>query len=96
MYTNLDSLRGMPEKVGPLRSHDLNHGQWLDQRAREMAFEGHDPKVLIIGAGQSGLDVAARLKYSDVSTLVVERNTRIGDNWRNRYQSLCLHDPVCE
>lgn len=96
MYTNLESLRGMPEKVGPLRNFEPSHGQWLEQRAKEMAFEDHDPKVLIIGAGQSGLGVAARLKYSDVSTLVVERNARIGDNWRNRYQSLCLHDPVCE
>jgi len=27
---------------------------------------------------------------------VVEKNPRIGDNWRNRYEALCLHDPVCE
>jgi len=96
VYTNLDSLRGMPSKVGPLRNHELNHGQWLDQRAREMAFEDSDPKVLIIGGGQSGLDVAARLKYSDVPALVIEKNGRIGDNWRERYQALCLHDAVCK
>ena len=95
VYTNLESLKGMPYKVGPLRNPESNHGEWLDQRAKEIAFEGTDPKVLIIGGGHSGLDVAARLKYQDVPTLVVEKNARIGDNWRNRYQALCLHDPVC-
>jgi len=53
-----------------------------------------DPKVVVIGGGQSGLDVAARLKLLDIPTLVVERQQRIGDQWRNRYQALCLHDPV--
>ncbi len=27
-------------------------------------------------------------------TIVLERNARAGDNWRRRYKSLCLHDPV--
>ena len=27
-------------------------------------------------------------------TLVIEKNERPGDSWRNRYKSLCLHDPV--
>ena len=45
--------------------------------------------------GHSGLDVAARLKYLGVKTLIVERNPRVGDNWRNRYEGLCLHDYVC-
>lgn len=43
----------------------------------------------------SGLSVAARLKFLGINTLVVEKNERIGDNWRNRYDSLCLHDSVC-
>jgi putative flavoprotein involved in K+ transport len=29
-----------------------------------------------------------------VSHLVIEKNPRAGDSWRNRYKSLCLHDPV--
>ena len=29
-----------------------------------------------------------------MSTLVVEKNNRVGDNWRSRYRSLVLHDPV--
>ena len=96
LYTNLEELKGFPEKVGPLRNHLPNHGKWLAQREREKEFVDADPKVLIVGGGQSGLDVAARLKFLDIPALVVEKNERIGDQWRNRYQALCLHDPVCE
>ena len=96
VYTNLEDLKGFPEKIGALRNPDPNHGHWEEDRNREKEFEKSDPVVLIIGGGQSGLDVAARLKSLDVSTLVVERNERIGDNWRNRYDALCLHDVVCK
>ena len=50
---------------------------------------------MIIGAGQSGLDVGARLKFVDIPTLILDKNPRVGDQWRNRYKALCLHDPVC-
>lgn len=29
-----------------------------------------------------------------VPTLIVDRNHEIGDNWRNRYHQLVLHDPI--
>ena len=29
-----------------------------------------------------------------VSSLIIDRNPRVGDNWRNRYHQLVLHDPV--
>lgn len=48
----------------------------------------------VAGAGQGGLTLAARLKQLDVSTLLIDRNSRIGDNWRNRYHQLVLHDSV--
>jgi putative flavoprotein involved in K+ transport len=38
--------------------------------------------------------LGARLKRLGVPTIIVERNPRPGDSWRNRYKSLCLHDPV--
>ncbi|KAG6839710.1 hypothetical protein C0991_012404 [Blastosporella zonata] len=94
VYTNLEDLKGFPEKIGPLRNAAPNHGKWVEDRKREAEFADKSPVVLIVGGGQSGLEVAARLKALDVSTLVVEKNQRIGDNWRNRYDALCLHDPV--
>ncbi|KAI0917747.1 hypothetical protein AcV7_007077 [Taiwanofungus camphoratus] len=94
IYTNLEDLKGFPEKIGPHRNFLPNHGKWRSQREREKAFVDADPKVLVVGGGQSGLDIAARLKFLDVPTLVVERNPRIGDQWRGRYEALCLHDPI--
>ncbi|KAJ7761821.1 hypothetical protein B0H16DRAFT_539958 [Mycena metata] len=94
MYTNLEDLKGFPEKIRGLRNPAPNHGKWEKARQQSISFEGEDPIVLIIGGGHSGLDLAARLKYLDVRTLVIERNARIGDNWRSRYEALCLHDPV--
>lgn len=36
--------------------------------------------------GQAGLNVAARLQSLGVSNLIIDKNERIGDNWRNRYR----------
>ena len=52
------------------------------------------PSDKIIGAGQAGLTIAARLKMLDIKSLIVDREDRIGDNWRTRYHQLVLHDPV--
>ena len=38
--------------------------------------------------------LGARLKQLGVPTIVVEKNARPGDSWRNRYRTLVLHDPV--
>ena len=95
IFTTLDGLKGFPEKIGPLRNHEANHGKWEAQRAKEVLFEDADPTVLIVGGGHSGLDVAVHLKALGVTNLVIEKNPRIGDNWRTRYEALCLHDPVC-
>ena len=94
--TNLEDLKDYPEAIGPHRNPLPNHGKWADQRRRETAFEGKEPEVLIIGGGQNGLDVAARLKNLGVSNLIIEKQPRVGNQWRTRYEALCLHDPVCE
>lgn len=96
IFTHLDGLKGFPEKIGALRNAQPNHGKWEAEREKEARFEDKDPVVLIVGGGHSGLAVAARLKALDVPALVIEKNPRIGDNWRTRYEALCLHDPVCE
>ena len=96
IYTNLQSLLGYPEKVGALRNSLPDRGSWADQRRKEIEFEGVEPYVVILGGGQSGLDLGARLKFLDVPTLILEKNPRVGDQWRNRYRAFSLHDPVCE
>lgn len=36
--------------------------------------------------GQAGLNTAARLQAMGMSCLIVDKNSRIGDNWRHRYR----------
>ena len=52
------------------------------------------PFVLIIGGGQSGLGLGAQLSDCGVPYLIVDKYPRVGDQWRSRYDSLVLHDPV--
>ena len=49
---------------------------------------------MIVGGGQGGIALGARLRRLGVPTIIVEKNARPGDSWRKRYKSLCLHDPV--
>ncbi len=48
----------------------------------------------MVGGGHAGLSVAARLAQPGVDTLIVDREERIGDNWRKRYHALVLHNQV--
>ncbi|KIM76995.1 hypothetical protein PILCRDRAFT_796588 [Piloderma croceum F 1598] len=94
VFTNLENLKGFPEKIGALRNYEASPGNWSENRKRETEFENDEPAVLIVGGGQCGLGLAARLKNLDVTSLVVEKQPRVGDQWRKRYKTLCLHDPV--
>ncbi|KAK4101166.1 oxidoreductase-like protein [Parathielavia hyrcaniae] len=100
LFTTLESVKGMGEKTGPRRELGVEHGalegrrNWTERRRAEREFEEGDPDGLIIGAGQAGLSVAARLKMLSIPTLVIEKNKTVGDNWRKRYPQLVLHNPV--
>jgi putative flavoprotein involved in K+ transport len=102
LLTTLAELKGHEESAGPGRPMGAEHGAnpdrrtWLEQREREAAELGYEtqPEVVIVGGGQGGIALAARLRQLRVPTIVVERNERPGDSWRKRYKSLCLHDPV--
>ncbi|MEL6433123.1 MAG: NAD(P)/FAD-dependent oxidoreductase [Pseudomonadota bacterium] len=52
------------------------------------------PHVLIVGGGQGGLALGAQLSDLGISYLIVDKYPRVGDQWRSRYKSLVLHDPV--
>jgi len=100
LLTALHELKGLEEStganrpVGQVHSRDFKGPNWLDQRQHSAAFTDREPTVLVIGAGQAGLSIAARLTVLGIDTLVIEKNPRIGDNWRNRYHALTLHNQV--
>ena len=100
LFTSMHELKGHEETIRARRPRGVEHGgkpgrkNWADRREALRNFEDTEPTVLILGAGQGGLTVAARLKQLGVESLIVDRNQRIGDNWRNRYHQLVLHDPV--
>ena len=95
LFTLLEGIKGHPECLGALRNPIPDHGMWTEKRRREMNFEDGEPAVVIIGAGHTGLEFAARMKVLGIPALVLEKNKRVGDNWRGRYESLSLHNPVC-
>jgi putative flavoprotein involved in K+ transport len=102
VLTTLQAIKGHEEKRGPNRERGTTHGAirgriaWGEARAEERAALGRtqQPFCLIIGGGQGGIALGARLKRLGVPALVVDRLAKPGDTWRSRYQSLCLHDPV--
>jgi thioredoxin reductase len=100
LLTALEELEGFEERVGKSRptgqsySRDFRGPNWLDLRRSAAAFVDADPAVLVVGAGQAGLCIAARLAQLGVDTLLVDRWPRVGDNWRKRYHALTLHNQV--
>ncbi|MEM8570560.1 MAG: NAD(P)/FAD-dependent oxidoreductase [Pseudomonadota bacterium] len=102
LLTSMVELRGYEEPRGFARALGAKHGAgrnrttWLEERQAEEADLGYgtQPYCLIVGGGQGGIALGARLRQLGVPTIIVERNDRAGDSWRNRYKSLCLHDPV--
>jgi putative flavoprotein involved in K+ transport len=103
LLTAMRELKGFEEPSGRRRPLGAHHGHghadprnWLERRRDEEAELGitTQPYCLIVGGGQGGLGLAARLKRLGVPTLIVDKAERPGDQWRSRYKSLCLHDPV--
>jgi len=102
LLTAMTELRGYEEPAGARRAAGIEHRAakgrrtWLDLRedtARTLGIE-QQPYCLVVGGGQGGLALGARLKRLGVPTLIVDAHARPGDAWRNRYRSLYLHDPI--
>ncbi len=102
LLTAATELKGFEEKSGPKREKGVAHGieqgrrSWRERKEEEEAELGksQQPYCLVVGGGQGGIGLGARLKRIGVPTIIIDKHERPGDQWRNRYKSLHLHDPV--
>ncbi|MEI4473600.1 NAD(P)/FAD-dependent oxidoreductase [Frigidibacter sp. MR17.24] len=102
LLTALQELKGFEENRGPRRPMGAEHGAqknrltWKERRAAEEQSLGRDtqPYAVIVGGGQGGIALGARLRQLGVPAIVLDKHERPGDQWRSRYKSLCLHDPI--
>ncbi|AXF16539.1 NAD(P)/FAD-dependent oxidoreductase [Paraburkholderia caledonica] len=102
LLTTMAELKGHEEPKGPKRPMGAEHGarrdrtSWKERREAELDTLGtsEEPYCLIVGGGQGGIGLGARLRQLGVPTIIIDKNERPGDAWRKRYKTLCLHDPV--
>jgi putative flavoprotein involved in K+ transport len=102
LLTTMQELKGHEERKGPKRVLGAMHGSepdtrsWAEKRLDEERTMGYSeqPYIVVVGGGQGGIALGARLRQLQVPAIVIDRHERPGDQWRKRYKSLCLHDPV--
>jgi putative flavoprotein involved in K+ transport len=102
LLTTMTELKGHEEPKGFKRPMGAEHGahtdrtSWKENREAEQETLGYEkqPYCLIVGGGQGGIALGARMRQLGVPTIIVDKNEKPGDAWRARYKSLCLHDPV--
>jgi putative flavoprotein involved in K+ transport len=101
VMTGVEDLKGHERALGSRRPTGPRHEagattqrNWKDKREDARAYADREPEVVILGAGQGGLALAANLRLMGVDALILEKSERVGDGWRRRYHSLVLHDPV--
>ncbi|MCV7359528.1 flavin-containing monooxygenase [Mycolicibacterium fluoranthenivorans] len=102
LLTTLQELKGHEEHKGVTRTLGAVHGSdpdtrsWAEKRLDEERTLGYSeqPYVVVVGGGQGGIALGARLRQLGVPAIVIDKHERPGDQWRKRYKSLCLHDPV--
>lgn len=74
--------------------------QLIEEGAASMQLVGGMPRrvnprreafdVIVIGAGQAGLSVGYHLARAGIRFVILDEHARIGDSWRNRWDSLRL------
>ena len=84
LLTSMTELKGFEEKRGATREKGVQHGviaareSWAERKAREEAELGvkRQPYCLIVGGGQGGVALGARLKRLGVPTIIIDKHER--------------------
>lgn len=87
LLSAVQELKGFEEPLGTRRPMGAEHGirrgrkTWPDHKQDEAAElgESRQPYVLVIGGGQGGIALGARLRQLGVSHIVIDRQPRPGD-----------------
>ncbi|WRT69343.1 uncharacterized protein IL334_006327 [Kwoniella shivajii] len=90
LHTVIESLHDFPE-LHVADGHMTGEVSWEKQRAID--DDKVQPEVVVVGGGQNGLALTARLKALGVTTLIVDHSAEIGEVWTKRYEYLSLHFP---
>src|SRR6476660_6918825 len=61
---------------------------------KEMNNDSQRIQTIVIGGGQAGLAVGYHLAKRRLPFLILDANQRVGDAWRNRWDSLRLFNPA--
>ena len=102
LFTTIEELIGHEEavcarrEIGYVNTPVKGRKSWLEaklEREQRLGDIEH-PYVVIIGGGQGGIGLSARLDMLGVTNVVLDKNRRAGDSWRNRYRSLYLRNTV--
>lgn len=91
VFMMLEDIKGHEERGPELGVYGGHTVSWEEMNAARRARVESDPYVVIVGGGQTGLQIAARFKQMDIPTIVVEKNSSVGEQWRQRYPTLSLH-----
>jgi putative flavoprotein involved in K+ transport len=89
---NLDAATHLVEEGAvamELAERDARASRRLPAAARPERFD-----VIVIGGGQAGLSAGYHLARAGLRFVILDANQRIGDSWRQRWDSLRLFTPA--
>lgn len=74
-------------------SHRIVMPEFKDEVIGMSTNQGGRVQTIVIGGGQAGLSVGYYLKKAGSPFVILDANQRVGDSWRNRWDSLRLFTP---
>jgi hypothetical protein len=92
LTTLLEEIKGFPNPDS-MTIRPSDNGATPYNHPNNRGDENDDFECVVVGAGFSGLCLAGRLKALGIRSVTLEKYPRIGDNWRNRYESARCKSP---
>ncbi|PCH39610.1 hypothetical protein WOLCODRAFT_85951 [Wolfiporia cocos MD-104 SS10] len=78
LFMMVDAIKEHEELAPELGTYDKHTLSWQEVHRDRLTRSD----TLAVGAGQTGLHMAARFKQMNIPTIVLEKKVRVGDQWR--------------